>query len=66
VQFSFEDSFKEQLFSMMNQVTEILNEGGAPVFNTYAVTVGDSLWNAIYANMDAEKYSINGVFEEDG
>ena len=66
VQFSFEDSFKEQLFSMMNQVTEILNEGGAPVFNTYAVTVGDSLWNAIYANMDTEKYSINGVFEEDG
>jgi len=51
---------------MMNQVTEILNEGGAPVFNTYAVTVGDSLWNAIYANIDTEKYSINGVFEEDG
>lgn len=66
VQFSFEDSFKEQLFSMMNQVQEILNEGGAPVFNTYAVTIGDSLWNAIYENMDAEKYSINGVFEEDG
>lgn len=66
VQFSFEDSFKEQLFSMMNQVQEILNEGGAPVFNTYAVTIGDSLWNAIYENMDVEKYSINGVFEEDG
>lgn len=66
VQFSFEDSFKEQLFSMMNQVQEILNEGGAPVFNTYAVTIGDSLWNAIYENMDIEKYSINGVFEEDG
>lgn len=66
VQFSFEDSFKEQLFSMMNQVQEILNEGGAPVFNTYAVTIGDSLWNAIYENMDSEKYSINGVFEEDG
>ncbi len=66
VQFSFEDSFKEQLFSMMNQVQEILNEGGAPVFNTYAVTIGDSLWNAIYENIDTEKYSINGVFEEDG
>ena len=53
VQFSFEDSFKEQLFSMMNQVQEILNEGGAPVFNTYAVTIGDSLWNAIYENIDS-------------
>lgn len=66
VQFSFEDSFKEQLFSMMNQVQEILNEGGAPVFNTYAVTIGDSLWNAIYENIDSSQYSINGVFEEDG
>ena len=29
VQFSFEDSFKEQLFSMMKQIKDILNEGGA-------------------------------------
>ena len=31
VQFCFEDSFKQQLFSMMEQLKEILNEGGAPV-----------------------------------
>lgn len=29
IQFSFEESFKEQLFSMMEQMKEILNEGGA-------------------------------------
>ena len=28
VQFSFEDSFKEQLFSMMNEIKNILEEGG--------------------------------------
>ena len=31
VQFCFEDSFKQQLFSMMEQIKEILNEGGTPV-----------------------------------
>lgn len=29
VEFSFEDSFKEQLFSMMNEIKTILSEGGA-------------------------------------
>ena len=31
VQFSFDDDFKQKLFSMMEQMMEILNEGGAPV-----------------------------------
>ena len=31
ITFSFEDSFKEELFSMMNQMKEILNEGGLSV-----------------------------------
>ena len=31
LQFSFEDSFKEQLFSMMNEIKTILSEGGAPM-----------------------------------
>lgn len=29
IEFSFEDSFKEQLFSMMTEIKNILNEGGA-------------------------------------
>lgn len=31
VQFSFEDDFKTQLFSMINEIKNILNEGGAPM-----------------------------------
>lgn len=33
IEFSFEDSFKEQLFSMMTELTNILNEGGAKMAN---------------------------------
>lgn len=31
VQFSFEDNFTEKLFSMINEIKELLSEGGAPV-----------------------------------
>ena len=48
VQFSFDDSFKEQLFSMMNELKELIKEGGTPVFTTFAVEVGDALWSALY------------------
>lgn len=33
LKFSFEESFKEQLFSMINEIKEILDKGGAPVDN---------------------------------
>ena len=49
IQFSFEDGFKEQLFSMMNELKQLLQEGGAKVFSRYSVTVGDTLWNALYS-----------------
>lgn len=71
VQFSFEKSFEEKLFSLMKK---ILNEGGAPVFTTYAVEIGDTLWNALYeyivANYPDEEceycsmYRIEGIYEE--
>ena len=71
VQFSFEKSFEEKLFSLMK---EILNEGGAPVFTTYAVEIGDTLWNALYEYIVA-KYPdeecaycsmsrVEGIYEE--
>lgn len=76
VQFSFENSFEEKLFSMMKEVKEILNEGGAPVFTTYAVEIGDSLWTALYDYLvnhysDEEcefcsVYRIEGIYEEEG
>ena len=74
VQFSFEDDFKQKLFSLVKEMQEILtNEGGTtPVFNTYAVEIGESLWRAIYDYIwamghDEEYcplYSIDGIFEE--
>lgn len=33
IEFSFEDDFKEQLFSLMKEIRNILNEGGASVVN---------------------------------
>lgn len=72
--FSFDESFKEELFSMMKEIKEILNEGGAPVFTTYAVEIGDSLWSALYDYListypDEEckycsVYRIEGIYEE--
>ena len=76
VQFSFEEGFKKQLFSMMNEMKKILNDGGeTPMFVRYAVEIGDGLWNALY-NYLHDKYPgedgwgstmrIEGVYEESG
>ena len=55
---------------MKDELTELLNneKGGAQVFTTYAVTVGDALWTALYAHIQdkyQDTYSIDGVFVED-
>ncbi len=74
VQFSFEENFKEQLFSMMNELKELLDKGGAQVFTKYAVEIGDALWNDLYNYIDktypdadcdyCSIYRIEGVYEE--
>ena len=64
LQFSFEDSFKEQLFSMMNEMKNILNEGGAPKMTTYAVEIGSPLWNSLYDHVNAT-HTIVAVYSED-
>ena len=71
-----DESFQNKMFAMMNELKELITEGGAKVFNTYAVEIGDTLWSALYSYIettypDAEnrrcsKYSIDGVFEENG
>ena len=77
LEFSFDDSFKNQLFSMMNELTEYLKEGGAKeVFTRYAVEIGDALWSALYSHIekaypDAQNcycsvYRIEGIFEDNG
>ena len=76
LEFSLEDSFKTQLFSMMEEIKNILNKGGTSVMNTYAVEIGDSLWSQIYDYLDANfsrkdendccsPYRIEGIYEED-
>ena len=73
VQFAFEDDFKVKLYSLMEKMQEILsNEGGTPVFNTYAVEIGGRLWDAIYDYMWEHRpagsgdltYMIEGIYEE--
>ena len=73
VEFSLEDDFKQRLFSMMKEIKDILDKGGAPMFTTYAVEIGDSLWRAIYAHIEKNYpadeycsiYHIEGVYEEE-
>ena len=74
IEFSFEDDFKNQMFSMMNEIKNILKEGGvAPMFTTYAVEIGDSLWSALYSYLEenfsdgdscCSVYRIEGIYEE--
>ena len=77
IEFSFDDSFKNQLFSMMNELKEFLKEGGVKeVFTRYAVEIGDALWSALYSHIekaypDAQNcycsvYRIEGIFEDNG
>ena len=76
VQFSFDESFKEQLFSMMKELKDLINEGGALVFTRYAVEIGDALWTALYAyientfpdgnNCYCSTYRVDGIYEENG
>ena len=69
VQFSLTKDFNYQLQKMKDQLTELLNnKGGAQVFTTYAVTVGDSLWTALYSHLKTayqDNYSIAGIFEDE-
>jgi len=64
IQFAFEDGFKEKLFSMMNELKELLNKGGEEkVFTRYAVEIGDALWTALYSHVEGN-YEIESVCEE--
>ena len=71
-----DESFQEKIYSMMNELKQLITEGGAKVFTTYAVEIGDALWSALYSYIETtypdgenrwcSKYSIDGVFEEGG
>ena len=70
-----DESFQEKMYSMMNEITELLKkEGGMKVFETYAVEIGDNLWRTLYQFLRT-KYpdpndsycsvcGIEGIYEE--
>lgn len=73
LQFSFDEGYKTKLFSLIEEMTQILKEGGTPVFTTYAVEIGDALWSALWDYLavtypDEEgfcsMYRIEGIYEE--
>ena len=74
LEFSFEDNFKNQLFSMMEEIKNILSKGGASVMNNYAVEIGCALWDQLYEYLEANHrdgdgcpdYRVDGVYEENG
>ena len=71
-----DEDFQKKMYSMMNEIKELLTKGGTKVFNTYAVEIGDTLWSTLYDYLvktypDTEdrwcsQYSIDGIYEEDG
>ena len=63
IQFAFEDGFKEQLFSMMNELKNYLNKEEKKVFTRYAVEIGDALWTALYSHVEGI-YGIESVCED--
>ena len=63
IQFAFEDGFKEQLSSMINELKDYLNKGGEKVFTRYAVEIGDALWEALYNHVEGT-YGIESVCED--
>lgn len=73
VQFSFDDNFRETLFSFAEKMKEIITGGETPMYTTYAVDIGSTLWDNIYNYIRINfpgvdewysKYSIEGVYEE--
>lgn len=72
---TFDEDFKQKLFSMMNDLKELIKEGGTKVFSRYAVEIGDNLWNSLWNytlekypdanNVYSSVYAIEGVCEED-
>lgn len=80
LQFSFDEDFKEQIFSMMKELKDLIKEGGTPVFNEFAVEIGGALWDALYTYLEktfprdleegecdcyrCSKYGIDSIWEE--
>lgn len=68
LQFSFDDGFKEYLFSMRQELKELQEGGTTKMFTRYSVNIGDSLWNALYSHVETNyaAHEIESVCEVEG
>ena len=75
INFSFDEDFKVQMFKMMEELKNLITEGGTPMFASYAVEIGDALWHALYSFLEVNfaeeeceypmsKYYIDSIWEE--
>lgn len=69
------EEFKARMFSMMSELKEAISKGGSKVeFTTYAVEIGEGLWDKLYRTLEEKYprggeycgsvYGIRGIFEE--
>lgn len=65
VQFSFDSSFSENWTNMMNQMKEILNEGGAPVFKYTVNADSDKTQLENYLSNQEDKYGLVECYKEE-
>lgn len=65
VQFSFDDNFRETWAEMVNQMREILNEGGAPVFKYTVNLNSDKTAIENYLTNLEDKYSLVECYNEE-
>lgn len=71
--FALDEGFVAKFSLMAKQLKEILDKGGKQEMQTYAVKIGDVIWNTLYSLM-AERYpaevgstyAIKGFYEEEG
>ena len=72
IQFSYNDSFKSELFSMINELKNMIEGGKKPMFTTFAVEIGDAIWSALYFFIENKfgtpdscpPYSIDSIWED--
>lgn len=64
--FALDESFTARFSQMAEELKEILGKGGQHKMETYAVTIGDALWNAVIEKYPNAEYKIKGFYDEDG
>lgn len=67
LEFSLGEDFKNKMYSLINEMKEILSKGGTPMYKVYAVSIGSDLFwgitDYIYSKY-GYNYSVYGVYEE--